>query len=86
VRRLKREDGLYVEKAIKANRENEVSRKEEVSREDQMSKGDKAYRGGGGLSMQIEPWYLGPVPTYRVNKHKDRRGIRHQTADSRQLS
>jgi hypothetical protein len=28
--------------------------------------------------MQIEPWFLGPVPTYRVNKQKDRRCIRHQ--------
>jgi hypothetical protein len=25
-------------------------------------------------SMQIEPWYMFPVPTYRVNKHKDRGG------------
>jgi hypothetical protein len=33
--------------------------------------------------MQIEPWHMSPVPTYRVNKHKDRRDIRHQTADSR---
>jgi hypothetical protein len=31
--------------------------------------------------MQIEPWYIGPVPTYRVNKHKDRRDFRQQTAD-----
>jgi hypothetical protein len=29
---------------------------------------------------------LGPVPTYRVNKHKDRRNIRHQTADRRQTA
>jgi hypothetical protein len=28
---------------------------------------------GPRLFMQIEPWYLGPVPTYRVNKHEDRR-------------
>jgi hypothetical protein len=42
--------------------------------------------GGGKLLVQIEPWYLGPVPTYRVNKHKYRRNIRHQIADSRQRS
>jgi hypothetical protein len=24
-------------------------------------------RGGGKLLVQIEPWYFGPVPTYRVN-------------------
>jgi hypothetical protein len=41
---------------------------------------------GGKLLMQIEPWYLGPVPTYRVNKHKDRRDISHKKADSRQRS
>jgi hypothetical protein len=42
--------------------------------------------GGGGREfvMQIEHWYLGPVPTYRVNKDKGRRGIRQQTADRRQ--
>jgi hypothetical protein len=39
---------------------------------------------GGELLMQIEPWYIGPVPTYRVNKDKDRRDIRHEKADSRQ--
>jgi hypothetical protein len=33
--------------------------------------------------LQIEPWHLGPVPTYRVNTHKDRRDIKRQTADSR---
>jgi hypothetical protein len=40
--------------------------------------------GGGELLMPIEPWYLGPVPTCRVNKHKDRKNIRQQTADHRQ--
>jgi hypothetical protein len=28
---------------------------------------------GGGLLLQIESWFRGPVPTYRVNKHKDRK-------------
>jgi hypothetical protein len=39
-------------------------------------------RGGGELLLQIEPWYLCPVPTYRVNKHEDRGDITQQTADT----
>jgi hypothetical protein len=42
--------------------------------------------GMGKLLMQIEPCHKGAVPTHRVNTHKDRRDIRHQTADSRQRS
>jgi hypothetical protein len=42
--------------------------------------------GGGELLMEIEPWYLGPVPTYIGNKHKDRRDIRQQAADRRQTA
>jgi hypothetical protein len=34
--------------------------------------------GGKGTLSQIEPRLMGPVPTYRVNKHKDRRDIRQQ--------
>jgi hypothetical protein len=41
---------------------------------------------GEGFLMRIEPWYMDPVPTYRVNKHKDRRNIRQQTADRRQTA
>jgi hypothetical protein len=33
--------------------------------------------------MQFETWLRGPVPKYRVNKQKDRRYIRQQTADPR---
>jgi hypothetical protein len=36
--------------------------------------------------MQIEPWYLGPVTTYRVDKHKERGDIRQQTTDRRQTA
>jgi hypothetical protein len=36
--------------------------------------------------LQSKPWYLGPVPTYRVNKHKDRRDIRQQAADRRKTA
>jgi hypothetical protein len=34
--------------------------------------------------MKIEPWYLGPIPTYRIDKYRDRRDIRQQTAYRRQ--
>jgi hypothetical protein len=40
---------------------------------------------GGKLATQIEPFFLAPVPKYKVNKHKNRRDIRHQIADSRQF-
>jgi hypothetical protein len=33
--------------------------------------------------LHMEPWFMGSVSTYRVNKHKDRRDIRQKTASRR---
>jgi hypothetical protein len=48
-----------------------------------MERAEGKGRGGGEkLLLQIEPWHRGPVPTYRANKHKEKRNTMIKNRES----